>query len=117
MKLYVTDIAYAKKHEPELRKLRMQGNMIAMYADFNRQYLMRNCRTLANYYIADHGEFAFSGCYILYYERSAYMDQALKILSENNVSYRFAFPCTDACGGQEVRYESDPSLSGSRYNS
>ncbi|MBR3348781.1 MAG: hypothetical protein IKG55_01745 [Solobacterium sp.] len=115
MKLYVTDIGYAKAHEAELRKLRMAGNMIAMHADFNRQALMRMYRTLANFYIADHGEFAFSGCYILFNERSANTEKVISILKQNHVRFRFAYPYTNACGGQDVKYESDPSLSNDLY--
>lgn len=115
MKLYVTDIEYAKAHEAELRSLRMKGNMIVMYSDHNRQALMRRYRTLANFYIADHGEFAFSGCYILFNERSLNTEKVIEILKENHVRFRFAYPYTNACGGQDVKYETDASLSNDLY--
>lgn len=115
MKLYVTDIEYAKAHEAELRSLRMKGNMIVMYSGHNRQALMRLYRTLANFYIADHGEFAFSGCYILFNERSEQTEKVIEILKENNVRFRFAYPYTNACGGQDVKYETDSSLSNDLY--
>jgi hypothetical protein len=115
MKLYVTDIEYAKAHEAELRSLRMKGNMIVMYSDHNRQALMRLYRTLANFYIADDGEFAFSGCYILFNERSENTEKVIEILNENHVRFRFAYPYTNACGGQDVKYETDASLSNDLY--
>lgn len=114
MKLYVCDLEYAKKHEAELRKLRLAGNMIAMHADCSRQALMRHYRTLANFYIADHGEFAFSGCYILYNKRPD-VQKVIEILDENAVRYRFAYPYTNACGGLDVKYESDASLNNDFY--
>ncbi len=110
MKLYVCDLSYAATHENELRKLRLAGNMIALCSDFNRQALMRKYRTLANYYIADHGEFAFSGCYILFEERSPDTGKVIELLEEHHISYRFAYPYTNACGGQDVKYASDRSL-------
>lgn len=115
MKLYVTDLAYAKNHAEQLRRLRMQGNMIVLTADHNRQGLMRNYRTLANFYIADHGEFAFSGCYILFNERSQNTETAVSILQENQVRFRFAYPYTNACGGFDVKYSSDDSLTNDLY--
>lgn len=111
MKVYIADLTTAKMNEVKLRRLRMQGNMVIVYSDHNRQALMRHYRTLANYYIADHGEFAFSGCYILFNERSEDTETVVSILKEEQVRFRFAYPYTNACGGFDVRYASDESLS------
>ena len=92
MKLYVTDLPYAKAHEAELRKLRLSGNLVALCAELNRQGLMRTYYTLANIFISDHGEFVFSGCHILFNKRSEHLEKVIDILKKENVRFSIAMP-------------------------
>lgn len=115
MKLYVTDIAYAKAHETELRKLRLAGNLVALCGDINRQGFMRTYYMLANIFISDHGEFVFSGCHILFNRRSEHLNEVIEILNDNKVRFSIAMPYTNACGGLDVIAQSDRTVSNDRH--
>ena len=115
MKLYVTDIAYAKAHEAQLRKLRLAGNLVALCGEINRQGFMRTYYMLANIFISDHGEFVFSGCHILFNRRSEHLDDVIEILKNNKVRFSIAMPYTNACGGLDVIAKSDRTVSNDRH--
>lgn len=115
MKLYVTNLAYAKAHEAELRKLRLSGNLVALCAELNRQGLMRTYYTLANIFISDHGEFVFSGCHILFNKRSEHVEEVIDILKKENVRFSIGMPYTNACGGLNVIAQSDQNVPNEKY--
>ncbi len=116
MKVIITDIPYASKHENELRALRLKGTMVCLLAECNRRKLMRSFRTLANYYIADSGEFLFSGCFTLHNQRSAHLDRVISVLNRYSVRYAFRLEYANACGGLEPYACSDESLSNEEYS-
>ncbi len=115
MKLYVTDLPYAKAHEAELRKLRLSGNLVALCAELNRQGLMRTYYTLANIFISDHGEFVFSGCHILFNKRSEHLEKVIDILKKENVRFSIAMPYTNACGGLNIIAQNDQNVPNEKY--
>ena len=116
MKLYITDIPYAAAHTDELRRLRLSGNMVALYSDRNRRSLMREYYTLANYFIADSGEFVFSGCFTLRAKRSAFAQQVISIFQKHGISYSFVREVENACGGQIPVSASGESVSNEHFN-
>ena len=115
MKLIITDMENARKNEQYLRSERLKGNMVCLLAECSRRKLMRSYRTLANYYVADSGEFAFSGCYTLHNVRSAYLDRVIEILNKYRVRYAFRLEYANACGGLQTYACSDEQISNEEY--
>lgn len=116
MKLIAVNEAYAEKERLSLMKERQKGNMIALCSDHNRAWLMHHRYALANFFIADGGEFAFGGCHVLYEKRSPHLDTVISILEKEDVPHAFTREDPDACSGQLTVSVSDSSLSTEGYS-
>lgn len=115
MKLMFASLEEAIANEPFLRKFRMKGNMVCLCSDLNRHALKSRYYALANYYMADGGEFISGGCYVLRNVRSEYLDKVISALNEEDIRYSFAPEDPDACGGQILYAHNGESLSNDEY--
>ena len=61
MKLMFVSVEEALANEQALRQFRMKGNMVCLCSDHNRKALKRKYYLLANYFMADGGEFITGG--------------------------------------------------------
>ena len=115
MKLMFVSVEEALANEQALRQFRMKGNMVCLCSDHNRKALKRKYYLLANYFMADGGEFITGGCSILRNVRSAYLDKAVSVLNEEGISYSFSLENPDACGGQIPYAKNGKTLSNDEY--
>lgn len=115
MKLYFCSLEQYEKNAARLQQVRLKGNMICLYGDCSRTAMKREHFRKANVFIADHGEFACSGCYTLYDQRSERLKETVQILRELNAAYAFRPEDPEACGGTLDLAVSDPALSNDRY--